>query len=360
MSDVKVLRPFMSFNTAEITEAWAREWGEEPGEEREDWELLNWHVLVDGKLALIYVLYDKVASDADTHNVNHYRILVYDMVRGMNLVEKRRFKLDDAYLYQVYYRDDELWTIERNSHTNNYYTLPTWPVRDTGRGFQLFYDITDVAIKSDGTLVVGYSTQCDKEERVSLIEFGNGRDRRYMEDRVLMCECVSLDKDEDNWGFMVPQMEFIHFMGDDLETYVTEMAGFNKFCLSDDKNLLLADYSTNKSDDRLYLMTKTEENVFGDAVECVVEDDHKGWLCLPKTMKNWMVFRKGDWLLAVDVNECCAGIGGKEDLKEEIGFKTETQEARKPAPKKKENAVPQPKNRVIGFQMRGAEENSVA
>lgn len=352
MNDVKVLRPFMKFDTAKITRAWADEWGEKPGEERETWELLNWKVLADGTLALIYGLYDEVASDAEEHCVNHYRVLMYDMPGGMKLLNKYRFKLTDAYLHEVYYRDGELWTVERNRHNGSYYTLPNWPVRDINRGFRLFYDVNGVAAKSDGTLAVAYSTQQDHDERVSLIEFGNGTDHRYTEDKVLICECLNLDKDEETWGFMVPRMELIHFTDDSMEPFVTEMGGFTRFCLSDDKTVLLTDYSTNKSDDRLYLMTRLEDGAFGDAVECVVEDDHEGWLCLAQSMKNWMLFRKGDWLLAVDVNECSAG-GGKKPEKEEIGFKTSGEENRREEKKgtrrKKNHEAPEA--RVIGFRV---------
>lgn len=351
MGDVKVLRPFMSFNTAEITDAWTREWGEEPGEEREDWEILNWQVLADGKIALIYCLYDKVASDAETHCVNHYRVLIYDMTGGMKLLERHRFRLEDAYLHQVYYREGELWTIERDRHTNNYYTLPNWPVRDTGRGYKLFYDVTDAAAKSDGTLVVGYSTQQDREERVSLIEFGEGQDRRYREDKVLICECVNLDKNEDNWGFMVPQMELVHFTADSLSRYKTEMSGFDEFSLSDDRKLLLADFSTRKSDDRLYLMRRLGRGTYGDAVECVLEDNHEGWLSLPKAMKNWMVFKKGSWLLGVDVNEC--SYDGKQKTEKEIGFKPSGEEGgaedENDGRYKKNGEAPE--DRAIGFRV---------
>ena len=131
----KVLTPLLSINIGEILNGWMQDWSETPEICTEEWELVAFPVMADGKLALVFEspVYE-FGKDEDGNIVSNviermYRVLLYEPKTG-ELAGKYRFKVYRGYATAVFFRSGRLYAAISLDGRREYTALQMWPGSD--------------------------------------------------------------------------------------------------------------------------------------------------------------------------------------------------------------------------------------
>ena len=158
----RVLKPCMSIDVCDILNGWMKEWSETPEICTEEWNLVAFPVLADGKVALLFespILVfenDEEGGLLTTTLENQYRVLVYDPKTGEQ-TGKYRFKVYGGYTTTVFFKNGKLYATVSVEGRRQYTALQMWPGSDDEHQIRIGDDINCLAATEAGDIIVSYN-----------------------------------------------------------------------------------------------------------------------------------------------------------------------------------------------------------
>ena len=175
---VRILEPTASIDTDGIIRGWLAEWNEDEDTRTEDWRLIAFPVLADGRVALMFenTIYGlSMADGGEIHKTaleNRYRVLLIDAFTG-DMVGKYRFHVYDGFAATVFFRNGKLYAAVSVGDDNSYTAMQVWPASaaagdysdedetsdDVEDQIELGRDVNGLAVNDSGDIIVTYMPQ---------------------------------------------------------------------------------------------------------------------------------------------------------------------------------------------------------
>ena len=307
-----VLKPCMSIDVLEIVNGWMEEWNETSEICTEEWNLVAFPVLADGRVALLfespilaYETDEEGELQADTIE-NHYRVLVYDPKSGEQ-VGKYRFKIYNGYATTVFFKGDRLYAAVSPEGECQYTALQMWPGSDDEHQIRIGDDINCLAATGAGDIVVSYnggdgspedaegegeappliSIFCADGERKDISCFYDEDTEEPSEDYVID---VTLDRQERIWAMLDDEETAVMYDKDgSLTVYSLPISGVSALAVPDDCSCLYASSRDEEEEDCYWLfrIPLTEDD----------EEDEEPEICAVQTPEGNAVFTDGSSFL---------------------------------------------------------------
>ena len=286
-----VLKPCMSIDVLEIVNGWMEEWNETSEICTEEWNLVAFPVLADGRVATIE---------------NHYRVLVYDPKSGEQ-VGKYRFKIYNGYATTVFFKGDRLYAAVSPEGECQYTALQVWPGSDDEHQVRIGDDINCLAATGAGDIVVSYngsdgsledaeeegeappliSIFCADGDRKDIGCFYDEDTEEPSEDYVID---VTLDRQERIWAMLDDEETAVMYDKDgSLTVYSLPISGVSALAVPDDCSCLYAS-SQDEEEEGCYWLFRipmTEDD----------EEDEEPEICAVQTPEGNAVFTDGSSFL---------------------------------------------------------------
>ena len=330
-----VLKPCMTIDVLEIVNGWMAEWNETLESCTEEWNLVAFPVLADGRVALVFES-PILAYEADEEGglraetiENHYRVLVFDP-KSNELVGKYRFKIGNGYATTVFFKGDRLYAAVSPEGECQYTALQVWPGSDDEHQIRIGDDINCLAATGAGDIVVSYNggderfeeAEEDAEEEgeelpLISIFYADG-DRKdigcfYDEDTEAPSEDyvidVTLDRQERIWAMLDDEETAVMYDKDgSLTVYSLPVSGVSALAVPDDCSCLYAS-SQDEQEEGCYWLFRipmTEDDEKDDDPEiCAVQTPEGNAVFNDGSsfLKNIMAALIDDVIYVIDLNE---------------------------------------------------------
>ena len=316
------IEPRAVIDTDEILKEWRTDWHDEEGI-IEDWELVSYPIMADGRILLLFAMVDEVHegkydSFRVVHTTSHYRVLEYQMVNGeLKLINRYRFKVQDSHIGTVFLYHGVLRATIALDGRDDYKILTMFPHEDDSQ-FHIYGSIETVASDSQGNIIVAYNNNLRDKGRLPVMVFDeDGKVGQCCKDEfALYCSEVNIDKDENVWFYMCPSTT-INMMKDDtskIERHKVELQGFSRFALSTDKTKLFVQFSDGESSVQ-YVMTMDKDGNYVNPIRFdfrpvnadgeVLEASDCEVFGRASTTKSWVMLNADGKLYLYDIDDCC-------------------------------------------------------
>lgn len=313
------LDPLAVIDTDKIIEDWKSGWSE--SFETEAWKLEAYPVMPDGTVLLLFCMEDvicegKIDDLKKVHVSSYYRVLQYKLgSNGPEIINKFRFSIQDCKVGTVFVRDDKLYATVATRYSNSYTVLQMFPNDDDAQ-FPIGTYIKDVVPKMDGnTFVSYYDNQNDKHKAPVAVFNADGEVAgRYIEKLAITCKAMTLDADENIWYHCYPSGEITEIGTDNEfgERHCVELQGFNVFAFSDDKSVLVAEFSEYNDESIIFVMHRDGDGDYGTPIrfafepkdndDAVINSEDCDYFGCPSVCKSTMLLRANGYLYWYNVN----------------------------------------------------------
>ena len=313
------LDPLAVIDTDKIIEDWKSGWSE--SYTTEEWKLEAYPVMPDGTVQLLFSMDDEICGgkiDAlkTVHVGTYFRVLHYKLgSNGPEIINKYRFSLQDCKVGTVFIRDSRLYATVAMRNSGSYTVLQVFPGDDDDQ-FPIGTYIKDVVPRTDGNTVVSYfDNQNDKQKApVSVFNAEGEVAGNYIEQLAISCKAMTMDADENIWYHCYPSGEITEIRTDNEfgESHRVELQGFNAFAFSDDKSVLVAEFSEHNSESIIFVMHQDNDGDYGAPVrfafepkdddDNVIESEDCEYYGCPSICKATMLLRADGRLYWYDVN----------------------------------------------------------
>lgn len=326
-----VLKPCMSIDVLEILNGWMEEWNETLETCTEEWNLVAFPVLADGRVALLFespiLAYETDEEGGLQAGIveNHYRVLVYDP-KSNEQVGKYRFRVCNGYATTVFFKGDRLYAAVSPEGECQYTALQVWPGSDDEHQIRIGEDINCLATTGAGVIIVSYNGGDERLEEAEeegeappLISIfcadGERKDLGcfYDEDTVEPSEDyvidVTLDRQERIWAMLNDEETAVMYDKDgSLTVYSLPVFGVSVLALPDDCSCLYASSQDEEEEGSYWLfrIPMTEDDAEDEEPEiCAVQTPEGNAVFTDGSsfLKNIMAALIDDVIYVIDLNE---------------------------------------------------------
>lgn len=321
-SEMKVhIEPRAVIDTNELINAWKSDWQEDTV--TEEWKLHSYPVMPDGTVLVVYMMDEPICAGymgtETSHVTTFIRVFRYS-INGekAELLNKYRFKMQDAHVASVFVRDEKLYAVVRPRWGEGYTILQLVP-NDDSLQMKIGTDVKRVIPLPDSKLAVAYTrNQHDSERSPLLIYNSDGSiDSSYTDENVLEVSDVSLDYDDNIWFHAFPSCEICNYSENEdyVKGHLVLLPGFNGFGLTDDRSHLVAAYSGGEDEMMINVMKRTKDGNYlhpirfefnpADADGKPIINEEDSVTLGSSFMKSTMVLNAAGRLYVYDLNNCC-------------------------------------------------------
>ena len=307
-----VLKPCMSIDVLEIMSGWMNEWNETLEICTEEWNLVAFPVLADGRVALLFespILEYETDEEGGPHAgtlENLYRVLVFDPKSGEQ-AGKYRFKVYNGYATTVFFKDDRLYAAVSPEGECQYTALQMWPGSDDEHQIRIGDDINCLAATEAGDIIVSYNGgdgrfhEAEEEggaqplisifpadgERKDIGCFYDEDTEEPSEDYVID---VTLDRQERIWAMLSDEETAVMYDKDgSLTVYSLPVPDVSALAVPDDCSCLYASSQDEEEEDSYWL--------FRIPMTADDEEDEEPEICAVQTPEGNAVFTDGSSFL---------------------------------------------------------------
>lgn len=317
------LSPKVVIDTNEILEAWREGWNDNDGK-AEAWELVNYPVMPDGHVLLLFkmegeIYGGRVPELEVIHKIVYYRVLEISVEDGKPKVLNRyRFNFQDAHVGTVFLHDGVLHAAVSVDGKEKYDILQVDP-NDDSRQFTIYRNVETLVADSKGNVAVAYNKNLLDPARYPVMVFDPDGDAitRYHDENSLWCSEVNLDSDENVWFIMYPSgtLDMLNGKTKSVEAHRVALQGFDSFALSTDRSKLYTAYTESGGGSVHYVMTANEDGDYvnpirfefrpGDKDGNILEAKDCEIFGRPSVMKSWVILQADGCLYYYDIDDCC-------------------------------------------------------
>ena len=319
------LEPKAVIDTNGILEEWREGWNDGDGK-TEPWELVNYPIMPDGHVLLLFKMDSKIygghVSELKVIHKNTYcRVLEIGTESGKpEILNRYRFSVQDAHVGTVFLHDGILSAAVSVEGKEKYDVVQMLPVDDE-KQFTIYRDVETAVMDSRGNIAVAYCRNLRDPARYPVMVFNRDGEvvERYHDEQALTCLDVNLDSEERVWFHLHPSAT-IDMLDRDariVETHGVELQGMRSFALSTDRSKLYAAYTEYEGGSAHYVMTADENGDYVNPMRFEFLPRDKDGKILetkdcevfgqPSTMKSWVILNADGVLHLYDIDDCCEG-----------------------------------------------------
>jgi hypothetical protein len=321
---VKLLIPSAKIDVNEILSTQMKEWDEASKENDEEWSLVAYPVLADGKVALLFELpvyeYEDGDEEDDYPSANRYRVLIFDSHTGKK-VDKREFRITNGYATTVFYRDGSLYAPISQEGERSYILFKIAEDHDEGELY-IGDNINCLAATQGGDVIVSYDfadTDMDEaDDEAPLLsvyhldetydDFGKFYDEDTDEPTDEYIVDITLDAQDRIWTLMDDRQTLVlHEKDDSLKTYELPVGNVDTVAMPDDLSCLYVSVFGDSDDKYAMLCCRMEDGEIVDesprSCYLQVSDVTIGYSSGTTTMKNIMATLINGVIYTTDLNE---------------------------------------------------------